>query len=68
LSSGEDGLDATLMRIPRDGGHDSMLVALSIPLSSRTPADVAADDFLTAIQSFGFSRQLTSGLAWRLLV
>ena len=31
-------LDRSLdVRIPRDGGHDSMLMAGSIPQSSRTP-------------------------------
>lgn len=27
----------TKLRIPRDGGHDSMLMADSVPASSRTP-------------------------------
>ena len=32
-------LRSATLRIPRDGGHDSMLMADSIPASSRTPFD-----------------------------
>ena len=30
-------MEIARVRIPRDGGHDSMLMAGSIPQSSRTP-------------------------------
>ena len=37
LFSRSRAVSKVTLRIPRDGGHDSMLMAGSIPQSSRTP-------------------------------